>query len=373
MTANILVVEDEAVIARDIRGTLQALGYLVGPPVASGPKALEAIATRAPDLVLMDIRIQGDMDGIETAAQIRELRGPPVVYLTSHSDEATISRAKATGAYGYVLKPFSERELRIAIEVALKKHELELHALENERRRSDDGRRILDHELGALTYSLAHDLRTPLRAMSAFSELLLDGYRDQLDSNALECVIEIQAGANRMANVIDAMLAIARVSRAEVNPVSTDLSALACEVASELVARDGSRTVELAIVEGLRAPLDPSLARLLLEALLTNAWKFTARTARPRVELGTLRDGDEVVFFVRDNGAGFDMGHADKLFVPFQSLHASDDFPGVRIGLAITRIVVARHGGRVWAEGAVDAGATFFVALPSAETERRSR
>jgi light-regulated signal transduction histidine kinase (bacteriophytochrome) len=220
-------------------------------------------------------------------------------------------------------------------------------------------------ELEAFSYSVAHDLRAPLRAINGFSTALLEDLGDKLDDDSRDHLQRIRTGADRMGQLIDALLGLARLSRAPIASVPVDLTELAYEVVAQLRAADPERSVACVIADRLTARGDRRLLRVLLHNLLANAWRFTARRERAEIELGVTRD--DGAYFVRDNGAGFDMAYAHKLFVPFQRLHAPGDFEGTGIGLATAQRIVQRHGGRIWAEGAVDRGATFHFTLEAHE------
>ncbi len=234
----------------------------------------------------------------------------------------------------------------------------------SERKRVEIALTVANRELESFSYSVAHDLRAPLRGMNGFAQILLDDYQTKLDAEGQDCLREIQTNAVRMASLIDALLSLARTTRSELRPEWTDLSEIGHAVAKPLAAADRERVVELVIAEGLVCYADPHLCRNLLDNLLGNAWKFSSKVMNARVELGSTTKDGEVVFFVRDNGAGFDMAHANKLFAPFQRLHTSTEFQGTGIGLATSQRIVHRHGGRLWAEGSVDGGATFYFTLP---------
>jgi PAS domain S-box-containing protein len=223
-------------------------------------------------------------------------------------------------------------------------------------------------ELDAFAYSVSHDLRAPLRSLEGFSQVLLEDYADALDDEAQGYLGRIQANVERMARMIDDLLDLSRATRTQLRREQADLSGLAREILAELQARDPERTVRVVIPDGLVASGDPQLLRLVLQNLLGNAWKFTARTDDPVIELAAQRRDGIDVFTVRDNGAGFDMQFAGKLFDPFQRLHTTAEFEGTGIGLAIVHRIVTRHGGRIVGEGVPGVGATFRFSLAPAPT-----
>ena len=219
-------------------------------------------------------------------------------------------------------------------------------------------------ELEAFSYSVAHDLRSPLRIIDGFSRILLKDYDESLDSTGRDYLARVQGASQRMGQLIDALLKLSQVMRAGIAKEDVDLSALAGNVAEDLRKSQPERKGRFLIREGLSAKGDPSLLRLVLENLLGNAWKFTSRKEEAEIEVGMERAEDgTAVFFVRDNGAGFDMKYADRLFNPFQRLHAEKEFPGTGIGLATVQRIIQRHGGRIWAVGQMDRGATFYFTL----------
>ncbi len=219
-------------------------------------------------------------------------------------------------------------------------------------------------ELEAFSYSVSHDLRAPLRSIDGFSQALLEDYADRLDEPGRQHIGRVRAATGRMAELIDDMLQLSRVTRAEMHREPVDLSALADSVIADLRRTEPGRQVEVTIPPGLTAEGDAKLLRIALVNLLANAWKFTGRQADARIKLGTQDGDDGRAFYVRDNGVGFDMAYAGKLFGAFQRLHAMSEFPGTGIGLATVQRIVNRHGGRIWAEAAVNQGATFYFALP---------
>ena len=224
-----------------------------------------------------------------------------------------------------------------------------------------------NRELEAFSYSVAHDLRSPLRAISGFAQVLLEDYAGGLDAEGQKLLQSILANAQRMAALIDALLLLSRLSRTELKVERVDLGALAQGTLLQLAEADPAREVDLVVECPLWADIDPHLARTLTGNLLENAWKFTSRSSDARIEVGAADTPNRPAYYIRDNGVGFDMAFADKLFNPFQRLHAESDFPGTGVGLATVQRVVERHGGKIWAESATGQGATFYFTLSGAK------
>jgi light-regulated signal transduction histidine kinase (bacteriophytochrome) len=218
-------------------------------------------------------------------------------------------------------------------------------------------------ELETFCYSVSHDLRAPLRGIHGFSQALLADFPAELPGEAHRYLSRITASAARMEQLIEDLLNLSRLTRTTLTRREVDLSALAARVIESFRNAEPDRRVELSVRSGMKVDADPRLLQAALENLLGNAWKFTAKTERPRIEVGSMKDGSRTVYFVKDNGAGFDMRYADKLFGAFQRLHRNDEFPGTGIGLATVARVVSRHGGRIWADAQVGAGAAFYFTL----------
>ena len=222
----------------------------------------------------------------------------------------------------------------------------------------------VNKNLEAFAYSVSHDLRTPLRALSGFSDALVEDYGDRLDETGRGYAGSIKAASERMAALIDDLLELSHVSRAGMNLQPVDLSAEAAAVAGELRARDPGRAVRITIEDGIRVIADRSLLRAVVQNLLENAWKFTAQRDSAVIEFARAAAEDGMVCcYVRDNGVGFDPAYVGKLFEPFERLHDAAEFPGTGIGLASVARIIERHGGRTWADGAVGYGATFYFTL----------
>ncbi len=221
----------------------------------------------------------------------------------------------------------------------------------------------VNRELEAFSYSVSHDLRAPLRSIDGFSLALLEDCGHQVDETGRDYLNRVRAASQRMGHLIDDLLNLSRITRSDMHRERIDLSALARTIVEEMRATGPLREVEISIEPGLFVEGDPRLLRVALENLLGNAWKFTGRQERASIEFGSARNEGETIFYVRDNGAGFDMNYSDKLFGAFQRLHSMNEFKGTGIGLATVQRIIHRHGGRIWADGAVDRGATFYFTL----------
>jgi signal transduction histidine kinase/AmiR/NasT family two-component response regulator len=475
----ILVVEDNSIVGKDIQKRLCNLGYNVPQVVSSGEKAINAALETKPDLVLMDIMLKGAMDGLEAAEVIAAKIDVPIVFLTAYADDRTLQRAKATGPFGYLLKPFNEIELHTTIEIALYKHQIErklreseewlsttLHsigdaviatdmngvvlllnesaenltgwksseakgkdlpevfktigdsplvsrsgaqipietttssirnangsvtgvvivfrditerlAVEKERQESDNEIRRLNEELqlklneltavnielAAFNYSVSHDLRTPLVNVDGFASVLLEQFSGRLDSQALGHITTIRNNARRMLQLIDDLLSFSRLSRSELERETISINALVHALVAETKAAQPDRNIIFKL--GALPPThgDKAMIRQVYLNLLSNALKFTDPRDLVVIEVGSILKDGKTAYFVKDNGVGFDMRDADRLFEVFQRLHSATQFEGSGVGLAIVQRIIERHGGHVWAEGRVNEGATFYFTLP---------
>ena len=224
-------------------------------------------------------------------------------------------------------------------------------------------------ELESFSYSVAHDLRAPLRGIDGFSQLLLEEHSGKLDTEGKRYLGLVRESAQRMAQLIEGLLTLARVTQTDIRRERVDMSDLARATAERLQLSQPDRQVEFLITSGLAETGDGRLLGAVFDNLLSNAWKFTRHQTKPRIEFGCNREDGRILYFVRDNGAGFDMAFASKLFGVFQRLHADSEFEGTGIGLATAQRIIRRHGGRIWAEGKVAQGATFYFTLG----ERRQR
>lgn len=250
-------------------------------------------------------------------------------------------------------------------ELERKQAEIEIKKLNKELKNNVVQLEAANNELESFSYSVSHDLRTPLRSIDGFSQVLLEDYANKLDGEGRETLQRVRNGTQRMAQLIDDLLKLSRVTRGEMRQEMVDLSSMAKAVLTEFQKMEPERQAKFIIAEGLTANGDTRLLRVVLENLMGNAWKFTSKKENACIELGSLQQGDgKLAYFVKDNGAGFDMSYVDKLFGAFQRLHSRTEYPGTGIGLATVQRIIRRHGGRVWAEGSVGQGATMYFTLP---------
>jgi DNA-binding response OmpR family regulator len=382
----VLAVDDSPTYLNELAGRLREEGY-DAILARSGEEALEMLAVQPVDCILLDLVMPG-LSGQETCRRIKsrpEWRDIPLVMLTGVEDRSAMIEGFGAGADDYIAKSSDLQVLKARLRAQLRRRQFEdetrrirdelmhkeLEAAEARAARElAEARAVLlaeleakNQELEAFAYSVSHDLRAPLRRIDGFSKLLLDSHRDRLDQTGRDYLERVRAGTQQMGQLIDDLLGLSRVTSSEMHRTTVDLTALAQEILAELRRADPDREAELIVAPAMSVVGDRRLLAILMENLLGNAWKFTRKAPRARIEVGFEARPDGTVHFVRDNGAGFDMAYAQKLFAPFQRLHSAGEFEGTGIGLATVQRIVARHGGRVWAEGVPDRGASFYFTL----------
>jgi signal transduction histidine kinase len=352
---HVLVVDDNVDLREYVSGLLA--GEYEVTSAADGLEAIEAVRKRQPAIVVSDVMMPR-LDGLGLVRALRAdpaFASLPIILLSARAGEDSAIAGLDVGADDYLMKPFSAPELlarvRTHVELARVRRDL-ISELER-----------TNEELDAFSYSVSHDLRAPLRAISGFARALEEDYANALDAGAKGHIDRICRNASRMTALIDNLLGLARIARANVSSEMVDLSELATSILADLKQEDPRREVSVEIAPGMSALGDRALLRIALVNLIGNAWKYTLRSAHPKIECGRSADADNT-FFIRDNGAGFDMADAGRLFSPFQRLHSSEEFEGTGIGLATVQRVFARLRGRVWVDAQPGRGATFFFSLP---------
>jgi two-component system NtrC family sensor kinase len=384
----VLAVDDSPLYLTALGGLLRDEGYDV-VLAASGEEAIEVLAAQEVDCILLDCMMPG-IGGIETCSRIKGaplIGDVPVIMLTMLDGGDSVIEGLTAGADDYIAKSagFDVINARIRSQIRRKRTEdarrrVRERLLHGERRAAEAqaAREIAEaraamaeqlertsaelgtahRELEALSHSVSFGLRAPLRSITGFARALEEDLTSSLVEEHVDYLRRIQASASRMGDLIDSLLELARIDDAPFELHRVDVAALVASVADSLASED--RSVDVRVASGLTIQGDPQLVRLLFSNLLSNAWKFTSRTPAAAIEVGAV---EERTYFVRDNGIGFDAANADRLFLPFQRMHPTAEFAGLGIGLAIVRRIVERHGGRVWAESAPGAGATFYFTL----------
>ena len=421
----ILIAEDSPTQAQRLHYILTQQGYRV-TAAANGRLALEAARKSKPALVISDV-IMPEMDGYELCRSIKAEEGladVPVILVTTMSDPQDVIRGLECRADNFILKPYDERYLLDRLQFVLVNREMrrsdqpgmgleiffngqrhfitadrlqilnlllstyaaaiqrnkELTNTQNQLREANAALQqrtaeievanrdleFANKELEAFSYSVSHDLRAPLRHIDGFSQLLVEGYAEQLPPPAQRLLDRVRGGAQRLGQLIDDLLNFSRLSRQPLVKRTVSLSELVQSVLAELKSECAGRTVEIRVGDLPDCLGDAALLRQVFVNLLTNALKFTRQREEALIEIGGQEQAGELACFVRDNGAGFDMQYAGKLFGVFQRLHKADQFEGTGVGLSIVQRVVHRHGGRIWAEAEVDRGACFHFTLPLA-------
>jgi hypothetical protein len=368
---NVLIVDDDATKRFALRTILAPLNENV-VEASSGADALRQLLRNEFAVVLLDVRMP-IMDGFETAQLIRQRPRSeltPIIFVTALDQvETDMGRGYTLGAVDFVFAPVVPAIMRAKVGVfvelfraqqELRRYRTQLETLVEER---TIALTAINRELEAFSYSVSNDLRAPLATFDALSEKLLETHIEQLDKAATESLESMRAASKRMTSVFDGLQMLFRLTGGEIHREEVDVSALANQAVDELRAQDPDRKVEVDIAGGIAVNGDRGLIRTLLETLVGNAWKFTATEASPRITIGRETVEGESRVFVKDNGVGFDMIDSHRLFGAFQRLHSQSEFPGVGMGLATARRIVNRHGGRIWAEGAVGDGATFYFVI----------
>lgn len=384
-TIRILYMEDDSGLARLLQRRLQRQNYTV-EIAKNGDDGLAMLETTVFDVLLVDYSMPS-CDGIDVLRVMAERKtSPPVIMLTGRGNEKIAVEALQLGASDYIVKDVEMGYLEllpVVIDQVLQKQQLlrereqMLKAVQESEERyrrlsAQLEQKVLERtaeletsnrELEVFCYAVSHDLCAPLRAIDGFSKVLLEDYKDRLDDAGRRCLSKIGMAAFRMGQLIDALLDLSRVATGELHRETVALSDLAHEISQELQELEHEYDVEFRIPRGIEAYGNLHLLRVMMENLLVNSWKFSKKLPDACIEFGSDIQNGEKVYYVRDNGVGFDMGYSGKLFGLFQRLHAGDEYEGTGIGLATVQRIVERHNGRIWAESVVGKGATFYFTL----------
>jgi signal transduction histidine kinase len=390
----VLIVDDQPDNLLSVEAVLERLGEEI-VTAQSGREALRHLLEHDFAVIVLDVMMP-EMDGFETAAMIRSRersKYTPIIFLTAlGKSEEHMFQGYEAGAVDFLSKPFVPEVLRSKVAVFLDLHrntmllqrkneelrealarafsaEQEVQKLNRHLEGRLEELSIANTELETFSYSVSHDLRGPLSRMLGFSRALLEFHADALDEEGKLYLNRIASAAQQTTQLVDDLLKLSRLTRAELRREPVDLSEMARSIAADLQSRDPGRTVDFRAAPDARTYGDSNLLRAALANLLENAWKFTGNVEHPAIEFGARFVEGPPVFFVKDNGAGFDMNAAQKLFTPFQRFHSTSQFEGTGIGLATVDRIIRRHGGRVWAEAEPGRGAAFFFTVPAKATE----
>jgi signal transduction histidine kinase len=372
--SRLLVVDDERAQMRALCDTLAQEGYsTLG--FASPRQALEQFRAGDFDLLITDLMMP-EMDGLALSAEARRIDPELVaIVMTGHGTVDTAVRAMQDGAIDYILKPFKLNAILAAVARALETQHLRRECArmrERERQRTEE-LALANRDLESYSYSISHDLRAPLRAINSFAQILEEDYAEALGVEVRDIVGTIRRSTRTMDQLIVGLLEFSRATNEtrKLNTGPVDMASLADAAAREAVVLHTGTQPKIEIGDLPDAVGDATVLRQVWCNLIGNALKYSAQKAEPRVTVAGRLEGDEAIYSVRDNGAGFDMRYVDKLFGVFQRLHRSEEFAGAGVGLAIVQRIITRHGGRIWAEGVPNEGACFQFALPVAGTREK--
>ncbi|MCT7969519.1 ATP-binding protein [Laspinema sp. D1] len=363
----VLVVEDEIITAIDIQSSLENLGYHVPPIASTGQEALDQVAKFQPDIILMDIVLKGEIDGIETANRIRDRQPIPIIFLTAYSDDATLARAGISEPFGYLLKPFDDRELHTTIQMALKRYQAELK-IRQERDTAEQLQREAENlvELNSRYIAMtSHEFRTPMTTIHSSSELLEHYSYKWSEEKKISHLKRIQSSIKTMTKLLDEVLTIGKADagKLEFNPIKLDVVNLAQELVEELHLTTDKPRINLQVFGEIdQASMDPKLLRHILTNLLSNALKYSP--AGGTVEFTLTGQGEYLILSVQDSGIGIPESDLIHLFESFQRASNVGSLPGTGLGLAIVKKCVDRHHGTITVNSTVGVGTTFTVTLP---------
>jgi hypothetical protein len=363
--ARLLIVDDEEAQMRALCDTLREQGYEISG-FGSPAQALNALRSNSFDLLLTDLMMP-DINGITLLDMALKVDPNLVgIVMTGQGTIDSAVQAMKAGALDYILKPFRLSAILPVLSraLAVRRLRLEKAALEQRLRDRTTELEAANHELEAFAHSVSHDLRAPLRHVEAFIKIVLTDFPNQIPAEATDFLNESMSSAGRMGRLIEDLLRLSRFGQQPLARIRLNMKGLVAEVLQELLKDKGSRLIEAKVGELAECTGDFGLLRQVLVNLLSNALKFTRPREKAVIEIACSREPGQIVYWVRDNGVGFDMQYSQKLFGTFERLHSSSEFEGTGVGLSLVQRIVQRHSGRVWAESALNDGATFYFSLP---------
>ena len=334
----------------------------------NGNDALKATLYHDFALALLDIQMPG-MDGYELASILREeekTANLPFVFISAvYTDNLNVFKGYEKGAFSFITKPFQPEILINKVRFFIEKHQQEvaLYRLNEDLKKKNDDLERMNQELEAFSYSVSHDLRSPLRSINGYASILKEEFEENLEEDAQHLLNKIIRSALKMSNLIDSLLSLSRLGRKQAVSRNVNMQSLVQKVVKEFDKIPNRENIEINIKELTDAKGDLELIKQIFVNLISNAVKYSSKKENPLIEIGAVEKNGNTVYFVSDNGAGFNMDYRDKLFGVFQRLHGTQEFEGIGIGLAIVKRIVNRHGGEIWAEGKVNEGATFYFTL----------
>ncbi|MBF0547277.1 MAG: response regulator [Candidatus Riflebacteria bacterium] len=351
--------KSKILIIDDLPANIQVLAKLLGEDyeinfATSGTEGIEIASRELPDLILLDVMMPG-MDGFETCTKIKKnplLKGIPIIFVTALGEEINETHGLEAGAIDYIVKPINP----VIVKAKIKNHlELEMIRLELKEK---------NRELESFCAAVAHDLRAPLRSVAGIAKIVAEDCSEKLDKTNHEFLEKICLRCNRMEDLVSNLLRFSFISASELKRTKFNLSTMAEEICSNLKETSHQIPSEISILPEMEAVGDSELIRVVMTNLLNNAWKFTAKREKRVIHVSHTQKTGRKTFFVKDNGAGFEMKYAKNMFGVFQRLHSQQEFEGNGLGLFISHRIIQKHDGKIWAESEQNKGATFYFELP---------
>lgn len=365
----ILVVDDKPENLVAIRIVLKDMDVEL-IEATSGNEALKLTLHHDFALALLDIQMP-EMDGYELATILREEEKTshlPFIFISAvYTDNQHVFKGYEKGAFSFITKPFQSEILINIVNFFIEKYhqEIALNEMNIHLQKKNDELENINKELEAFTYSVSHDLRAPLRIINGFTKIILKDYEQKMDADGKELLNGIASNATKMNSLIESLLMLSRLGKKEMKKSNVDMNLLLKEVLEEARQEYPSKNLHVDLGDMMEVNGDTELLRQVFLNLISNGIKYSSKKENPLIEIRSKKEANDIIYSVKDNGAGFNMQYKNKLFGVFQRLHSDTEFEGIGIGLAIVQRIVFRHGGRVWAEGEVNKGATFYVSLPA--------